>query len=151
MAFVYPLFAGKPLPSLGWRIWWHAWWDSVFGHLIGTTTGHILSFWGTVKDLTCSFVRLIFHLRKLTSVFANNLGIFVAFSQWSVLKLTLLLFVCSAHVKASMMGSSLTIPITAGRFKLGIWQVYMRSWYICILVYGIYVQQFHKTLISTHL
>jgi len=27
-----------------------------------------------------------------------------------------------AHVKASMMGSSLTIPITSGRFSLGIWQ-----------------------------
>jgi len=27
-----------------------------------------------------------------------------------------------AHVKASMMGCSLTIPVTAGRFHLGIWQ-----------------------------
>lgn len=27
-----------------------------------------------------------------------------------------------AHVKSSMMGCSLTIPVTAGRFHLGIWQ-----------------------------
>ncbi|KAJ7547843.1 hypothetical protein O6H91_08G106600 [Diphasiastrum complanatum] len=27
-----------------------------------------------------------------------------------------------AHVKASLMGSSLSIPITAGRFNLGVWQ-----------------------------
>lgn len=29
----------------------------------------------------------------------------------------------SAHVKSSMMGCSLTIPIKGGRFCLGIWQV----------------------------
>lgn len=33
------------------------------------------------------------------------------------------LHIYAAHVKASMMGSSLTIPITSGRFNLGIWQV----------------------------
>eukprot|EP00850_Spirogloea_muscicola_P011516 SM000071S21140 [mRNA] locus=s71:561157:563676:- [translate_table: standard] len=31
-----------------------------------------------------------------------------------------------AHVKASMMGSSLTIPITSGRLNMGIWQVVIR-------------------------
>jgi secondary thiamine-phosphate synthase enzyme len=49
-----------------------------------------------------------------------------------------------AHVKASMMGSSLTIPITAGRFKLGIWQGiwlnehrnYGGSRSICITIQG---------------
>lgn len=33
------------------------------------------------------------------------------------------LHIYAAHVKASMMGSSLTIPITSGSFNLGIWQV----------------------------
>ena len=32
-----------------------------------------------------------------------------------------------AHVKAAMFGSSLTLPIKAGRFALGTWQVGMRS------------------------
>ncbi|XP_024397590.1 uncharacterized protein [Physcomitrium patens] len=49
-----------------------------------------------------------------------------------------------AHVKASMMGSSLTIPITGGRFKLGIWQGiwlnehrnYGGSRSICITIQG---------------
>jgi hypothetical protein len=30
----------------------------------------------------------------------------------------------SAHVKSSMMGCSLTVPIRAGRLSLGIWQVW---------------------------
>ena len=31
-----------------------------------------------------------------------------------------------AHVKAAMFGSSLTLPIKAGRFALGTWQARMR-------------------------
>ena len=39
----------------------------------------------------------------------------------------------AAHVKSSMMGCSLTVPIKAGRLSLGIWQVrYKYSLFKCV-------------------
>lgn len=47
----------------------------------------------------------------------------VLLGNFIVLPTNASLYIYAAHVKASMMGSSLTIPITSGRFNLGIWQV----------------------------
>lgn len=110
------------------------------------------NFWGTSETLKlCErfgvdlfkvlFVVVICHIAVI-SLDRGNDGVLGAISQqlqvlcgctlsitcfdWDW-KLTWILLLCSAHVKASMMGSSLTIPITGGRFKLGIWQVLSSS------------------------